>query len=307
MILLCGIPSETPLRMVAERLEAKGAPFVWFSQRQAAGMRLDFAVRNGRPEGELCINGQRHELAKFTAVYTRLMDDRYLPELRGEPPDSPRRRHTRALHDALMRWYEIAPARVVNRTAAMGSNFSKPYQAQWIEREGFLVPRTLVTNNPALARAFCDRHRKVIFKSISGVRSIVKTVDADDLRRLDRIRWCPVQFQEFIEGRNVRVHVVGEKVFATAIESEATDYRYASRQSGKAARLGEVELQEETAAMCVRLAKTLDLPFAGIDLKVTPEDRVYCFEVNPSPGYSYYESQTGQPISGALADYLMGG
>lgn len=306
MILLCGIPSEAPLRLVAEHLQEKGAPVVWFSQRKAAEMRLEFQVRNGLPEGELRINGDRHDLAKFAAVYTRLMDDRSLPELRGEPQDSPCRKHCRALHEALMRWYEIAPARVVNRTAPMGSNFSKPYQAQLIEREGFRVPRTLITNDPAAARDFFARHPKAIFKSISGIRSIVKTVDADDVKRLDKIRWCPVQFQEFVEGRNVRVHVIGEKTFATGISSDATDYRYSGRQSGEAAKLEEVELQEETAAMCVRLSKTLDLPFAGIDLKVTPDDNVYCFEVNPSPAFSYYESQTGQPISRAVADYLMG-
>jgi hypothetical protein len=35
-------------------------------------------------------------------------------------------------------------------------------------------------------------------------------------------------------------------------------------------------------------------------------DAVYCFEVNPSPAFSHYESQTGQPISRAVADYLSG-
>jgi glutathione synthase/RimK-type ligase-like ATP-grasp enzyme len=306
MILLCGIPSETPLRLVEDHLKARDARVVWFSQRRSAEMSIDYEVRGGKPQGELRVNGDRYDLTKFAAVYTRLMDDTNLPEIRGEPKDSPRRAHVRALHDALSRWYEVSPARVVNRTAPMGSNFSKPYQAQLIERQGFRVPQTLVTNDPALAREFFDRHRKVIFKSLSGIRSIVKTLDDGDLKRLDSIRWCPVQFQAFVEGRNVRVHVVGEKTFATGISSDATDYRYSARQTGEAAKLEEVELSDDTAAMCVRLAKALDLPFAGIDLKVTPDDHVYCFEVNPSPAYSYYESQTGQPISRAVADYLLG-
>jgi hypothetical protein len=34
--------------------------------------------------------------------------------------------------------------------------------------------------------------------------------------------------------------------------------------------------------------------------------RVYCFEVNPNPGFSYFEAQTGQPIAQAVARYLMG-
>jgi glutathione synthase/RimK-type ligase-like ATP-grasp enzyme len=56
----------------------------------------------------------------------------------------------------------------------------------------------------------------------------------------------------------------------------------------------------------VRLAKTLGLPFTGIDLKITAQSCVYCFEVNPSPAFSYYEELTGQPISQALALYLAG-
>jgi hypothetical protein len=33
---------------------------------------------------------------------------------------------------------------------------------------------------------------------------------------------------------------------------------------------------------------------------------VFCFEVNPSPGYSYFEANTGQPIARAVARYLAG-
>ena len=124
------------------------------------------------------------------------------------------------------------PGRVVNRVAPMGSNFSKPYQAQLIKRYGFEVPETLITNDPELVRAFRARHGRVIYKSISGVRSIVQTLTDDDMTRIDDIRWCPTQFQAFVEGTNVRVHTVGEKVFATAINTDATDYRYAKKQSG---------------------------------------------------------------------------
>jgi hypothetical protein len=39
MILLCGIPSETPLAMVAQQLTGLGAPFVMFNQRRFADYR----------------------------------------------------------------------------------------------------------------------------------------------------------------------------------------------------------------------------------------------------------------------------
>lgn len=104
---------------------------------------------------------------------------------------------------------------------------------------------------------------------------------------------------------NVRVHVVGDRLFATRIETDAIDYRYASRD-GKEAALSPVELDEEVSHRCLRLANSLGLPFAGLDLKITPHDEVYCFEVNPSPGFSYFQQETGQPIADAVADYLIG-
>lgn len=58
------------------------------------------------------------------------------------------------------------------------------------------------------------------------------------------------------------------------------------------------------AERCLRLAHALGLAVAGIDLKLTPDQQVYCFEVNPSPAFSYYEAHTGQPIAQAIARYL---
>jgi glutathione synthase/RimK-type ligase-like ATP-grasp enzyme len=306
MILLCGIQSEPPLALVREQLDQIGAPYVFFNQRQFAAAELTFEIAAGRVGGRLRLNGDSYALEDFTAVFTRMMDDRSLPELEGEPAGSPARRSCRALHDGLMRWAEVAPARVVNRAGPMSSNFSKPYQAQLIRRHGFETPATLITNDPDIALAFRERHGRVIFKSISGVRSIVRQFEDGDLKRLNLIRLCPTQFQEFVEGTNVRVHTVGRKVFATAVSTDATDYRYAHRQTGVSADLREVELADWLAERCLALAEGLGLAFAGIDLKVTPDQRVYCFEVNPSPAFSYYEGNSGQPISRAVAEYLAG-
>ena len=306
MILLCGIPSESPLALVREALEDLGAPYVFLNQRQFSIMKMVLEISGGQTRGRLNVNGESYPLEQFTGVFSRLMDSRFLPELKNEPDSSPQRQLCRNLFETLTRWAEVSPARVVNRVAPMGSNFSKPFQAQLIRRFGFEVPETLITNDPELVRAFRARHQKIIYKSISGVRSIVQTFNDEDMTRLDNIRWCPTQFQAFVEGTNVRVHTVGQKVFATAISTEATDYRYAQRQIGDHAELREVELSDELAEMCVKLSEGLGLAFAGIDLKITPDKRVYCFEVNPSPAFSYYQANTGQPIARAVAEYLAG-
>lgn len=304
MILLAGIRTEEPLQRVAEELERRGSPFHLFHQRDFERTTLDVEVGPQGVRGLLCGPAGTVPLEHIGSAYLRLMDDRSLPELEHEPPHSPRRTQCRALHEALLRWSEITPARMVNRLSAMGSNFSKPYQAQAIVGVGFATPPTLVTNDPDAVREFRQRHGRVIYKSISGVRSIVRELEDSDLPRLDRIRWCPTQFQAYVEGRDVRVHTVGDAVFATAITTTGTDYRYAAREDGGSTRLEPLELPGALARRCVALSARLGLDFAGIDLKLAPDGEVFCFEVNPCPAYTYYEANTGQPIARALAGYL---
>ena len=91
-----------------------------------------------------------------------------------------------------------------------------------IARAGFAVPDILVTTNAEAVRAFMREHGRIIYKSCSGVRSIVSTFAADQIGRLKRVGHCPTQFQEYVPGTDVRVHVVGEEVFATQINSTRT-------------------------------------------------------------------------------------
>ena len=123
------------------------------------------------------------------------------------------------------------------------------------------------------------------------------------LARIQDVGSCPTQFQQYIVGRDVRVHVVANDVFASEIVSEADDYRYASRD-GANVEIRPYALPEEVATRCIALAGFLDLPLAGIDLRLSAQGNWYCFEVNPSPGFTYYQSHTGQPIADSIAGLL---
>jgi glutathione synthase/RimK-type ligase-like ATP-grasp enzyme len=65
------------------------------------------------------------------------------------------------------------------------------------------------------------------------------------------------------------------------------------------------ELPEDIAQRCRTMVRRMGLLFAGIDLRRTPEGAWYCFEVNPSPGFSFFEAATGQPIAAAVAAMLV--
>ena len=152
--------------------------------------------------------------------------------------------------------------------------------------------------------AFRDQHRLVVYKSMSGERSIVAPLTDLDLQRLDRLRLCPVQFQAWVPGPDVRVHVVGDEAFAACVTTSATDYRYPARSGATPPTVTSYELDSELADRCVALARRLDLEFAGIDLRMPPDGQPVCLEVNPSPAFSYYEMAAGLPIAAALARHL---
>ena len=199
------------------------------------------------------------------------------------------------------------PAVVVNRPSAGRSNWSKPFQLRMIAAAGLAVADTLVTTDSAVADAFVRQHGRVVYKSVSGVRSIVAIIDAaqaDYATRLKRVANGPVQLQRWIDGDDVRVHVVADRWFATAITSTMADYRYAALHDEQVS-MSPTEIPVELGRRLVDLTVRMGLVVSGIDLRVTPEGQWYCFEVNPAPGFTYYEDHTGQPIAAAIADVLL--
>jgi glutathione synthase/RimK-type ligase-like ATP-grasp enzyme len=204
----------------------------------------------------------------------------------------------------LYAWAEMAAAFVVNRPSASASNDSKPYQAERILEHGFAVPPTLTTTTPEIAREFAARHGQVVCKAVGRSRDAVTRLDADDLECLDAIQQCPTQLQAYVPGVDWRVHVIGDEVHACEIRTTVDDYRLAMEQ-GASLDAKAASLPEAVASRCRVLMRGLGLTLAGIDLRLSTDGEWYCFEVNPSPAFTFFESLTGQPIAAAIADLLI--
>ena len=309
MILIAGIPSEAPVRLAIEAAEEAAIDHVVLNQRQLHLSQFTLDLGHTAVSGELEAAGRRIALDEIDGVYARIMDLASLPEFRPRRLRSydPRMAFERAatFQAAFLDWLELAPCRVVSRPSDMASNNSKPYQAGLLELCGFAVPPTLVTNDPDAVRAFAAEHGRVVYKSISGARSIVQELDGRALARLDRVRALPTQFQAHVPGVDVRVHVAGPDVHATEIRSSAVDYRYAAR-TGAGADLQPHALPAEVERRCAAAAEALRLPLCGFDLRRTPAGEYVCFEANPMPAYSYYQLAGGQPIAASLVRYLAG-
>jgi glutathione synthase/RimK-type ligase-like ATP-grasp enzyme len=299
VILVCGVREEGPVALAIDALRRRGADFLVVDPDDLGtrvGVRWSWV--EGRPTGAVAVDERVVDLHEIGGVYLRYLGD---PTASGDDARTVRARGTAI---ALADLFDVLPARVVNRRRPMTSNNSKPYQSLLIRRAGFAVPPTLVTSVPEAARELAERYGAVIYKSASSVRSIVAPLGEDDLRRLAAIRGLATQFQAEIRGYEVRVHVVDRATFGARIRSDRTDYRYASAQGGRTV-IAPMEIPRPLAERCIALARALDMAFVGIDLIVGDEE-VVCLEVNPCPGYSYYQEATDTPIADALAAYLDG-
>lgn len=307
MILVCGGLADIVTELFCARLEAVGYQYRLLNLGLfPAGYKIAWQWAGERPGGTIKAPDWTLDLDEVSGVFVRYV---------GSDGHAPIADIPTALQDLVLAesqaglgaLLEEMACPVANRAAGSVSNHSKPYQGLLVREAGLLTPPTLVTSDPQAAREFYEEQQgEVIFKSLSGVRSVVRKMTADDLLRLPRLRHSVTQFQSYLPGDNVRVHTVGAEIFATRVQSEAVDYRYAKRQGHDSAAMRATELPPEIAAACLRLAGALKLVIAGIDLKQTPDGQWYCFEINPSPGFAYYEQHTGQPISLALAEVLRG-
>lgn len=300
-VAVVGRASEEPCRLLIEALQAQHTRVLVLDQlaAQRAPTRWGLGAQGGLI-GHARIDGVQHDLQDLAGLYLRPADDARLGLGGGSALQA-----ARAWTQAWVEIAELSPCRVANRVSAMASNGSKPLQSMCLAEAGFAIPPMLLSNDSDAVLAFEAEHGTLVYKSASGVRSIVCTLDAEARQRLHAVRHTPTLFQKRLLGTNVRVHVVGFEVFATEIDSDVLDYRYASAQGGST-ELRATRLPPDTEALCLRATRQLGLAFAGLDLMLADDGQTYCFEANPSPGYSYFENATGQPIAAALARHLAG-
>lgn len=293
-VAVLGRAGEAPVALLLAALERMRRPPLVLDPHDPLRPALDWGLRvDGRLDGVVRCGRRCLALASLAGLYLR-------------PPDPARVPAAQAWIQSWVEAAELAEFIVVNRISVMVSNGSKPLQSRLLAAVGFAVPAMLMARDPAAVLAFEAEHGALIYKSASGARSIVQPLDDSARRRLPLVRHVPTLFQQRLQGTNLRVHVVGDEIFATEVDSPALDYRYAGHSAGGGTTLRATQLSADTEALCRRAARELALPFVGLDLMLAADGRTYCFEANPSPGYSWYENATGQGIAAALARLLCG-
>lgn len=181
---------------------------------------------------------------------------------------------------------------------------------------GMKIPETLATNDPKAAAAFCQ-DRQVIGKpfrqaliSLEGAESVIFTtrIHIDATTDSQAIKVAPMILQKEVQKQfDVRVTVVGEKIFAASIDSQSNpetqvDWRRSSKPD---LRHLIHELPAPLSAQCVQLTKMLGLRFGAIDFVLDPHGEYWFLEINPNGQWGWIESRTDLPIANAIVNELV--
>ncbi|MFI6404438.1 ATP-grasp ribosomal peptide maturase [Streptomyces sp. NPDC050548] len=187
----------------------------------------------------------------------------------------------------------------------------KPAQLAVARRLGLTVPATLVTNDPDKARQFTAAHGPVVAKTLrwtpyerDGVpmTSWAEPVVTDEID--DSLRAAPHLFQARVEKvTDLRVLIVGRRVFAVRIDSGLLDWRTDYDAHSYAV----VDLPERLVNALHGVLDHFGLASGSFDLAVDGDGEFHWLELNPNGQWGWLEERTGLEMSAAIADLLIRG
>lgn len=210
-------------------------------------------------------------------------------------------------------------APMVNDLFAVTRAESKVWQLAQAARFGLLLPGTHFTNRRGTGAAFADQHGKVITKrmgtsfvrSDSGRRQVMNTatVEPGDLAAMDdSLALSPVVLQARVDKlREARATIVGDQVFASAVDSQSTDGAetdWRVRSDVLMDQFKPIELPATLRERLVAFHRSLGLQYAGVDLIQRPDGEWVFLETNPC-GEWFWIHHSGHDVAGALADLLL--
>jgi glutathione synthase/RimK-type ligase-like ATP-grasp enzyme len=311
MLLLVTNCRDITMDYVVAELRRRGQPFFRLNTEQLPQALCSMA---GFPRDawSISLDGVVVRGAAITGAYFRRPGAPVVPDTATDPGE---RAYIEAEWSSFLKsLYSRLEGRWLNSPTKIFMAEDKPMQLLLAQEIGFHVPQAFVTNDILCARAISalgqaigkPLRQAVLAGETERVIFTSRLAEIED-EQAEAIRLTPFIVQsEILKQYDVRVTVVGERVFATAIwsqdnEETITDWRKGSRPD---LRHEKIVLDRRVVRQCVKLVQRLGLRYGAIDLVCDQSGKLWFLEINPNGQWAWIENLTGYPIAAAIVDEL---
>ncbi|MET9964553.1 ATP-grasp ribosomal peptide maturase [Streptomyces sp. NPDC006356] len=310
-VLVVTEPLDLTADMVITELNGKGAPVVRFNPADIGTdlmVSAQFGVCPVPVVGQLRTPSRTADLEHVRAVYWRRPV--WPPFAHLEAADA-RYAAAQVRYGLGGILHALQGPRWVNHPLREAAADYKPAQLAVAQRLGLTVPPTLVTNDPDKARQFTAAHGPVIAKTLRwtpyerdgvAMTSWAEPVVTDEID--DTLSAAPHLFQARVEKvADLRVLLVGRRVFAVRIDSGLLDWR----TDYDALSYSVVDLPERLEKALLAFLDHFGLVSGSFDLTLDGKGDFHWLELNPNGQWGWLEEKTGLEMSAAFADLLTQG
>ncbi|MCZ1011684.1 ATP-grasp ribosomal peptide maturase [Streptomyces lydicus] len=208
---------------------------------------------------------------------------------------------------ALYGMLSCTPARWMNHPVASVQARNKPWQLHIAHRSGFLVPPTLVTTFPAVARQFAAAHQDLVVKSVSGKHPgdpplVLPTTRISPDADFSGVAAGPTLLQQHIHKEaDIRLTCVGEQLFAARkkADPDEVDSRFSQHGTWEPA-----EVPDSVHRAVSTYMTTAQLAYGAFDFAEDPDGTWWFLECNQGGQFGFVQLETDQPIAQAIAAWL---
>jgi len=198
-------------------------------------------------------------------------------------------------------------ARWMNHPVAAAQARYKPWQLRLAHRSGFLVPATLLTTFPAMARQFAAAHRDLVVKSVSGKHPgdppmVLPTTRISPDTDFSGVAAGPTLLQQHIpKEADIRLTCVGEHLFAARkkADPEEVDSRFTHQGTWEPVEVPDAVHQAVNSYM-----SAAQLAYGAFDFAEDPDGAWWFLECNQGGQFGFIQLETDQPIAQAIATWL---
>lgn len=264
---------------------------------------------------EGAVFGSEFEYEDVTGAYVnyhrlfRLFEPQFRDELKADfTPTFAQITEYRGMFEGLCRVLEQYGAEVVPGLRNHRWQDQKPGHLHLFGTLDVPVPDTLFTNDPDEVRSFYESHDRVIFKAVTrgGTPHVMSDEDVTE-ERLANLATAPVQFQEYVEGEDLRVYVLdGEVVGATRYESDTENFSFKlDQKEGREVSVEPASPSDGLVGSVTEATAKSGLTYGAVDVRRRPDGTYALLELNEAPKFAAADIDADQDVAGALAEFLV--